>query len=269
MNLRIDTEIQRNPHNKDDVETITLFHLRMHDLRSRSFSLRRYHRDSGREVCHCIRKSSQQAAVVNGLAKPRPTLQQSMSHALRSLRSKSEQKGGLPALATGGLRREDSGYASLHEREQNLRPKSAGSVSASASLVVPKALREPRGKDGVVKLDFANYAQMEIRPRGKGGKNARWEFEYWGVGYAWRRDAGAGVSFRLVSVGNGGGNGGSRNGGGGKAGDGAGVLAYMVALPLSAEQRERERAMGGWVPGCKLWIADEEVLEGEKKDVAE
>lgn len=55
MNLRIDTMVTRRGGYQTD---FILFHLRMYDLYSRRFSLRRYCRDSGREVCHSIRKST-------------------------------------------------------------------------------------------------------------------------------------------------------------------------------------------------------------------
>src|SRR5438045_7130949 len=79
MNLRIETEHNggKPPHQ--------LFHLRMHDLKSRQFSFRRHCRESGREVCHCNRK----------LALPlveRPGLQRSVSNALANLVSKQDLK---------------------------------------------------------------------------------------------------------------------------------------------------------------------------------
>ncbi|CZR63674.1 uncharacterized protein PAC_13571 [Phialocephala subalpina] len=49
-NLRIET---RN----DTLQSVQLFHLRMHDLRTGDFSLRRYERNLGLEVCRSIRKT--------------------------------------------------------------------------------------------------------------------------------------------------------------------------------------------------------------------
>ena len=48
MNLRVDTLVETEW--SDQKENLTLFHLKMNDLKSRDCSLRRYCRDSGREV---------------------------------------------------------------------------------------------------------------------------------------------------------------------------------------------------------------------------
>ncbi len=53
MNLRLDTTIHTQ---SGERRQLTLFHLRMRDLKTRDFSLRRYCRDSGREVCHSKRR---------------------------------------------------------------------------------------------------------------------------------------------------------------------------------------------------------------------
>jgi hypothetical protein len=53
MNLRIDSHYAL-PSGR--TMPLTLFHMRMHDLKSRDFSLRRYCRESGREVCHSSRQ---------------------------------------------------------------------------------------------------------------------------------------------------------------------------------------------------------------------
>jgi hypothetical protein len=59
MNLRIDTSVKTT---SGQLKDMTLFHLRMHDLKRREFSIRRYCRDSGREVCHSSRKPEQPPA---------------------------------------------------------------------------------------------------------------------------------------------------------------------------------------------------------------
>jgi hypothetical protein len=80
MNLRIDTEVHASGRRCD----MTLFHLRMHDLKERQFSLRRYCRDSGREVCHSVLKTQKPLAV------KRPGFQRSLSNALSSMLPKSQ-----------------------------------------------------------------------------------------------------------------------------------------------------------------------------------
>jgi len=81
MNLRVDTAVSTVEGRKRDV---TLFHLRMQDLKNRQFSLRRYCRDSGREVCHSSRKYTEPST------QKRPGFQRSLSSALSTLRLKSE-----------------------------------------------------------------------------------------------------------------------------------------------------------------------------------
>ena len=74
MNLRVDTIA----HGKKRT-VVQLFHLRMYDLAKREFSLRRYGRDSGREVCNSKRRNDDEASL------SRPTLQRSMSTAMKNL----------------------------------------------------------------------------------------------------------------------------------------------------------------------------------------
>ena len=106
MNLRVDTEACASGGRK---LALTLFHLRMHDLRHREFSLRRYCRESGREVCHSSRK------VVKPTPGRRPTFQHSVSSALSSIRSKSENK----TVTTASLTRRESGYSSTFGDDEN------------------------------------------------------------------------------------------------------------------------------------------------------
>ncbi|MBE3043592.1 hypothetical protein IMZ48_13680, partial [Candidatus Bathyarchaeota archaeon] len=74
MNLRVDTQLPHRPQ-----RMVQLFHLRMYDLDARVFSLRRYGRDSGREVCRSKREYS--ASPSEG----RQALQRSVSSVFRSL----------------------------------------------------------------------------------------------------------------------------------------------------------------------------------------
>jgi ubiquitin-protein ligase len=52
MNLRIDTEVQEG----GETVSFILFHVQMHDLKSREFSIRRYEKSSGRVVCRTSRR---------------------------------------------------------------------------------------------------------------------------------------------------------------------------------------------------------------------
>ncbi|KXT07829.1 hypothetical protein AC579_9690 [Pseudocercospora musae] len=233
MNLRVDTDVNMRGRRRD----MTLFHLRMHDLRHREFSLRRYCRDSGREVCHSTRKAQKSPT------EKRPAFQRSLSNALSSMRTKSEQRS--PTLAT--LKRNDSAYASLNspvDFDRDARPYSASTTPKAQQHVQPNTMH----------LEFSNYAHVDIKRTG-GKSSKRYDFEYWASQYSWRRtvrkagDARA-VSYQLM-----------------KAGQDRPV-AHIIPAPLTPAQVEEEHRLGGWVPPCSMWIADEGIARGQK-DIAD
>jgi len=231
MNLRVDTVAHTSGGRKLD---LTLFHLRMHDLRRREFSLRRYCRDSGREVCHSTRKVSKPTL------ERRPTLQRSVTNALSSIRSKSEIK----TATTSSMKRRDSGYDSTFDEDgdvESSRPSSKGEE------IIPIS-------KNTIRLEFSNYAQVDVKPHGtKAAK--RYEFEFWGISYAWKRISRRDgkfkeISYHLINV---------------QTGK---PVAYIVPEALTTAEAEDEEAKGGWVPPCSMWISDEKVLGGVT-DVAE
>jgi len=212
---------------------MTLFHLRMHDLKNREFSLRRYCRDSGREVCHSVQKHQ------TPVAEKRPGFQRSLSNVLNVMRPKSEAR--TPTLAS--LKRNDSGYGSMHsvDFDQDERPQSAGHTLEQAMT-------------HTIKLEFSNYAQLDVKRTGTKA-NKRYEFEYWGVNYAWRRvasrdDSSKPASFALHRTGI------------------EQPLAFIVPVPLSRSQAHNERKKGGWIPPCTMWISDNKIVKSQK-DVSE
>ncbi|KAI5366106.1 hypothetical protein Slin14017_G037460 [Septoria linicola] len=234
MNLRVDTEVNIRGQRRD----MTLFHLRMHELRDREFSLRRYCRDSGREVCHTARKLEKLPT------KQRPGFQRSLSSALNNLRSKSDSRS--PTMSN--LKRNDSGYGSVGSSidvDRDDRASSASATPRQQSVVTPNS----------IKLEFSNYAQVEIKRTGmKGGK--RYEFEYWGVSYAWKRTVRkegdvSTTSYQLT-----------------KAGSGDRALAHIISSALTPGQAEEERSLGGWIPPCSMWLADDSIIRAQK-DVAD
>lgn len=230
MNLRVDT--QARTYDGGNVD-LTLFHLRMHDLKRREFSLRRYCRDSGREVCHSQRKYTK-SSVMTG-----PGLQRSMSNALSSLRSKSETK--TPTMT--GLKRHDSGYDSMPE--DKLKEGTAShSTNFSSSLPIPT---------NTTQLKFSNYSHIDIKRRGAKASK-RYEFEYWGTRYAWKRVAVRSgnfkeISYHLIST---------------KTSE---PLAHIVPVPRSISDIREEVAKGGWVPPCALTF--EESVLATSTDLAE
>jgi hypothetical protein len=241
MNLRVDTE-DLSSRKKTYVQ---LFHLRMHDLKKMQFSLRRYERSSGREVCNSKRK------FAHTQADRRPALARTVSNALSNIRAaKPEFKRTNSVVSTHSskssrssksFKRQDSGYGSSHEDEED------------AVYVMSKTvdLQEPTN---ITKLEFSNYAQVEVKR--KGAKSSkRYDFEYWGHAYTWKRvvekdGEGKAVSYHLF-----------RN-------DGGPAVAHIVPEMLSPSQMRAEKAAGGWIPPCSMWISDESVL-ASRSEVAE
>lgn len=230
MNLRINTEARTLEGEKIELQ---LFHLRMHDLKRREFSLRRYSRDSGREVCHSSRKYTTPSVM------RRPGLQQSMSNAFSSLRSKSESK----TSTTRSLKRHDSGYGSLYE-EDIKEDIASQSPRPSNSIPIPT---------NTTQLEFSNYAHLEVKRRG--AKTCKgYEIEYWGTKYTWRRVVVRSthfeeVSYHLVNT------------------KTSAPLAHIVQVPLSGSEQREETAKGGWVPPCSMFL-ENSVLD-RSTDLAE
>ncbi|KAI9795006.1 MAG: hypothetical protein M1816_000026 [Peltula sp. TS41687] len=226
MNLRVDTKVSTASGRSQD---FTLFHLRMYDLKNREFSLRRYCRDSGREICHSSRTQVRPAADGGGL-------QRSMNHALSSLWGKQEPK----TSKLSGLKRQDSGNRSDDPGE--FEPSSAASSH-----------HKPPPPCNTIKLEFSNYAQVKVKRQGT--KNAkRYEWKHWGLHYTWKRSirkqgSREETSYHLVN-------------------DVGGVLARILPVPLTTAQARREAGKGGWIPPCSMWITDERALRGQT-DVAE
>ncbi|CAI6337438.1 unnamed protein product [Periconia digitata] len=225
MNLRVDTQIEGHRGLK---QNYTLFHLRMHDLRTREFSLRRYCRESGREVCHSIRKYKTPAS------EKRPVLQRA-STALAGLMHKPESR----PSTSAGLKRSDSGYESIrnavNQEEHESLPKTTGYSKGRALMPT-----------NTVKLEYSNYAHIDVKRRGAKGSK-RYSFEYWGHDYSWKRivdtDDHESVSYYLV-----------------RSDGGKEPLAHISPLRLTHDQARAEAAMGGWIPPCYMRITDENVL---------
>lgn len=231
MNLRIDTEVHASGRRCD----MTLFHLRMHDLKERQFSLRRYCRDSGREVCHSVLKTQKPAAE----KQKRPGFQRSLSSAFNSMLPKSDTK--TPTMSS--LKRNDSGYGSMHSVDFDEEPAPTSDETKAQQHMTH-----------TMKLEFSNYAQLDVTRLGqKAGK--RYEFDYWGLNYAWKRivrkkHGSDEVSFHLVRAGS------------------EQVLAYIMPIALSRSEAREEEEKGGWIAPCSMWIADERVVRSQK-DVSE
>ncbi|KAI0450451.1 hypothetical protein F5B21DRAFT_429105 [Xylaria acuta] len=234
MNLRVDTIISGRRR-----KTIQLFHLRMRDLSKREFSLRRYCRDSGREVCNSKRK------YVDPTETRHPKLQRSVSTAVKTLTCR-------PTL------RRSPTSGSLFST------KSRPGTSHSTAVVddeVPSSFEHPFTHEhkqrarpiptNIIKLEFSNYARVDVQRRGHKAK--RYEFEWWQHRYAWRRivDKLTGtISFHLF-----------------RDGDNTPV-AHIVPETRSPNQIAIDEHAGGWIPPYHMWISDQSLIDVQT-DVAD
>ena len=230
MNLQLYTEVPQEGRKVD----LTLFHLRMHDLKNREFSLRRYCRDSGREVCHSSRKYTQPAAK-------RPGFQRSMSNALSTLKGKSDSK-----MATlESLKRQDSGYGSVCEDDMHLED-IRQSPKSRTSIPIPT---------NTTHLEFSNYAHVDVKRRGT-KTSKRYGFEYWGTAYAWKRVATQHgnfkqVAYHLVDT------------------QTSSAVAHIVPDIMTAREARQEEAKGGWIPPCSFYINSRRIENEKLTDIAE
>jgi len=238
MNLRVDTEDTHSKHKAN----VQLFHMKLQDLKNRDFSLRRYERSSGREVCHSSRKYLKPS-------EQRPGLTRSMSNAFANIaRTKPDFKRTNSTASTQSsrsetpARRQDSGYGSTPEEDDEV-GEFMSEKQSSAKI-----------STNTTKLEFSNYAQIDVKRCGA-KSSKRYEFEYWGSTYTWKRvtekdGAGKAVSYHLFK------------------GESSRAVAHIVPEMRSLHQIEVEEAAGGWVPPCFMWISDKSVLEA-LTDVAE
>jgi hypothetical protein len=145
-----------------------------------------------------------------------------------------------------GLRRSDSGYESVRgvDDEYESRPKSAGYVNGRA--LIPT---------NTIKLEFSNYAHIDVKRRGA-QSSKRYEFEYWGHEYLWKRIVQKehdheSVTYYLV-----------------RADNDKQALAHICPVRLTPAQAHEEAARGGWIPPCYMRITDEKMLSSST-DISE
>ena len=222
MNLRVDTEADTASGRK---VALTLFHLRMHDLKRREFSFRRYCRESGREICHTVRK-------YNKPTKPRPNFQRSFSNALASLRLMTSDKSSIKSL-----KRQDSGYESVKGGAEERSVDESLKAAAAKNLPIPT---------NTTMLEFSNYAHVELKRRGA-KSSKRYEFQWWGTSYVWRRSVkklgdSRETFYHLYTS------------------SSSIPIAHVVPEPRSPSEIREEDCRGGWVPPCSMWISDPNTL---------
>jgi len=126
----------------------------------------------------------------------------------------------------------------------------ADAFGQAFSLDKPKPRPVPTN---TLKLEFSNYARVDIQRRGN-RTNKRYEFEWWGHKYSWKRvvDKLTGVvSFHLLRDGN-----------------NHSPVAHIVPETRSPTQVAIDEQAGGWVPPCHMWISDKDIIDA-MTDVAD
>ncbi|KAI0478967.1 hypothetical protein GGR56DRAFT_353058 [Xylariaceae sp. FL0804] len=228
MNLRVDTVVSGRRK-----KTIQLFHLRMYDLSKRDFSLRRYCRDSGREVCNSKRK------YLDPASSSHPHLQRSVTNMVKTLAGKPS----LSRAPTSGHRLPPWSRPTTSHSTAEADAEFADSPSRADSL--DKQSRARAVATNAIKLEFSNYARVDVRRRGN--KNSkRYEFAWWENQFAWKRVVdrltGA-VSFHLLRDGN-----------------SSTPVAHIVPETRSPNQVAADEYAGGWIPPCHMWISDASLI---------
>ncbi|KAK6341788.1 hypothetical protein TWF730_001280 [Orbilia blumenaviensis] len=233
MNLRIDTNMS---HSSEPPRLITLFHMKMNNLKNRDMVLRRYGRDCGREVVNFRRKYAKPASG-------RPKLERSGSKLMSSLMGKSDPK-------DRTLSRQDSGYESGEDDEEEF-------SDVEQKSHTPADITNHGIPTNTTMLEFSNYAHVDLKRRGSKGSK-RYEFEYWGKSYAWKRKITVygqeeSCSYFLINT--------ATNN----------IIAHIRPDNLSPNEVAEEQAKGGFVPPSTMWLCDDtdDSVVGSMCDVAD
>jgi hypothetical protein len=247
MNLRVDAIVPDLSSRRRRAVAIQLFHLRMQDLAKREFSLRRYCRDSGREVCNSKGANPRNERTTSSSSS---SLSRSVTSALRSVKTSFRRSSGASAEKAAALsttpdpRRPSFGSNTSWGCAGSIYDEAANSDSDEPKL--PSARPIPLN---TLKLEFSNYARVDIvRRQGK-----QYDFQWWGHTYAWRRvmDKALGkAAFHLIRD------------------KEIEPVAIIVPEGRSPNQVEADQAAGNWIPPCYMWICDKSVIEA-LTDVAE
>lgn len=218
MNLRIDTDITTKSGRR---RKMTLFHLRMHDLAERRFSLRRYWRNSGREVANSKRKYI--APVPSGASLPKRGMRRACT---------------APELRRPDAWQRDPGCESDEDEDDFMEKLRYFHIANEIKATIPT---------DSIRLEFSNYAQVLLDPVYH-GERKQYNFEYWGEQYTWRkrslRDGDEIVnSFELLNL------------------ETQQKVCSIVPDALSAEEMEFEAAQGAWVPACSMRLLQKTISD--------
>lgn len=239
LNLRVDTEIieaGRPIHLK-------LFHVKICDLESREFSIRRYEGSSGREVCHTTRGRKDWRS-------PRDLLpgytndhkQPSFHRVLEDSRAYSSAHRRRASSVASASSSRASSLRSVPE-ESDIQDQISTHEEDSDEFVAK--LRGETLSTEKIKLEFGDYARVNMSRKKR--NISRYNFEYWGDHYRWRRKVsfknGIGqVHFHLRRKGN------------------RKTIAHIVQMRGPQYQGKDAEWAGHWIPPCLMQIADETVI---------
>jgi len=228
MNLRVDTEV-RDSYGRS--RKVILFHLRMHDLKGRRFSLRRYCRGSGQQICNSSRKHS-----------PAPILTSASPNA----HGHASQQPHIHHAGTISHHKSISGQASAR---YSIRKQHQSPLKADIS-----SLEIDRSELDTIELSFADHTHINLKKRGL-KRSKRYEYEFWGTKYQWRRQIYhrghlQEASYHLINI------------------ETSNSIAHITPEPRTAREAQEEEDSGGWVPPCTMQITDRRLFRS-LNDVAE
>lgn len=192
----------------------------MYDLAERQFSLRRYQRQSGREVCNSKRKYLKPVAKPLPLPPRRRSITSTLTRMnLKTLKSKPRPKT----------------VQDLEQEEDSDDDLDLVAAQAEVKATIPT---------DTVRIEFSNYAQVELGRVKKA--ESKYDFEYWGERYSWRRhvyrdESELVFSFELVNLSSG------------------ACIAHITPDKLSHRQGRQEAAQGSWVPPCSMRLTEKDI----------
>lgn len=216
---------------------LQLFYLRMYDLRKRAFSLRRYSRDSGLEVCRTSRIHKEATGA-------RPRVRRSINNSINSIRnfSRRSSRSSQTSAQSSQSETEYSNYSS--ESAVN---KDECEAQVSTSPQGPVVDTQSEQSSNQISLDFSNYARIVVSRKAFGARKS-YDFEYWGTAYQWKRlkksqSLGRKRSYNLY-----------------RRDHSDLVVAHITLQDLTWSQTRDEEEMGGWVPPIWMRITDPSIL---------
>jgi hypothetical protein len=142
----------------------------MHNLENREFSLRRYCRSSGREVCHYVRKRIESkipgsgSGTISGIHQALSNIRRRASSIvalISSFRRHSSSTRGSVASSRGTIssRLSSSRYNSISSRTDH-------DESDDDSLIRDESTVDFSFVSRTIRIEFSNYARIDIKCRG-------------------------------------------------------------------------------------------------------